>query len=255
MFDAILPAGGTIDEGFAAQVGTANKALIQFEGQTILERVIDALRASGRVRRIAVIGPDEVHASNGADKADLLLKEGATGPDNIMRGLEALATQPDPPTKVLVVTTDLPFLTPDVVNRFVEACPADVAITVPLVSKTEFQERFPGCSCSFIRLKDDTWTAGCMYILDVQALRDSKPYIDKIFEVRKSKLGMAKLLGVGFLCKFLTKTLTVPDVERKIQSMLHCSGKAIAHSPPELAYDIDDIDDYEYAMKHLGGHA
>ncbi|MEZ0327541.1 MAG: nucleotidyltransferase family protein [Fimbriimonas sp.] len=251
MFDAILPAGGTIDEAFAAQVGTSNKALIQFEGQTILERVIDALKASGRVRRIAVIGPEEVHQSAGAGKADLLLREGSTGPDNIMRGLDALAAQPDPPQKVLVVTTDLPFLTPEIVNRFIDACPTDVHITVPLISKAEFQSRFPECMCTFIRLKDDTWTTGCMYILDVQALRSSKPYIDKIFEVRKSKVGMAKLLGVGFLCKFLTKTLTVPDVERKIQSMLHCSGKAIEHSPPELAYDIDDLSDYEYAMKHL----
>jgi GTP:adenosylcobinamide-phosphate guanylyltransferase len=252
-FDAILPAGGTIDADFAARVGTTNKALIQFEGQTILERVIDALKASGRVRRIAVIGPEEVHKSAGATKADLLLPEGKTGPDNILRGLDALASQPDPPQKVLVVTTDLPFLTPDIVNRFVDACPPTVDITVPLISKEEFQARFPNCTCTFIRLKDDVWTTGCMYILDVKALRDSKPYIDQIFEVRKSKLGMAKLLGVGFLCKFLTKTLTVPDVERKIQSMLHCSGKAIMHSPPELAYDIDDLQDYEFAVAHLAG--
>ena len=253
MFDAILPAGGTIPPEFAQQVGTSNKALIQFEGRTILERVIDALRASGQVRRIAVIGPDEVRAASTG--ADLILPQGSTGPDNILRGLEALASQPDPPSKVLVVTTDLPFLTPEIVNRFIDQCPKDVAITVPLISKTEFQQRFPGCECSFIRLRDDTWTAGCMYILDVQALRDAKPYIDKIFEVRKSKVGMAKLLGVGFLYNFLTRTLTVPDVERKIQTMLHCTGKAIMHSPPELAYDIDDMSDYQYALSHLGGTA
>jgi GTP:adenosylcobinamide-phosphate guanylyltransferase len=249
MFDAILPAGGTIEAAFAAQVGTSNKALIQFEDSTILERVIDALRQSGRVRRIAVIGPPEVHEK--AQNADLRLPEGKTGPDNILSGLEALAQMPEPPSKVLVVTTDLPFLTPEIVNRFIDQCPSDVDITVPLISKQEFQARFPGCGCTFIRLKDDTWTAGCMYILDVQALRDAKPYIDKIFEVRKSKVGMAKLLGTGFLYKFLTKTLTVPDVERKIQTMMHCTGKAIAHSPPELAYDIDDLQDYEYALKHL----
>jgi GTP:adenosylcobinamide-phosphate guanylyltransferase len=253
MFDAILPAGGTIPPDFAQQVGTSNKALIQFEGRTILERVIDALRASGRVRRIAVIGPEEVRPAS--SNADLVLQQGATGPDNIMRGLEALASQPDPPPKVLVVTTDLPFLTPDVINRFIDSCPINVDITVPLISKTEFHQRFPECHCTFIRLRDDTWTAGCMYILDVQALRDAKPYIDRIFEVRKSKVGMAKLLGTGFLYKFLTKTLTVPDVEAKIQAMLHCSGKAIMHSPPELAYDIDDFSDYEYALKHIGAAA
>jgi hypothetical protein len=63
---------------------------------------------------------------------------------------------------------------------------------------------------------------------------------------------MAKLLGPVFVCKFLMKQLTIADLERKITSLLRCSGKAILDSPPELAYDIDDEEDYIYAKEHLG---
>lgn len=90
-----------------------------------------------------------------------------------------------------------------------------------------------------------------MYLLDVQALRRAKPYIDRIFEVRKSKLGMAKLLGPSFLLRFVTKSLTVKDLERKIESMLQCSGRALPNSPAELAFDLDYLDDYEFALSHM----
>ena len=248
-YDAILPAGGELDAEFAAKVGTKNKALIRFGDETILERTIRALRESGRIRRIAVIGPPEVHAVV-EGKVEVLLPVGATGPDNIMRGLEALAKQPDPPHKVAVCTTDLPFLDGPLIARFIDSCPTSVAITLPVIRKEQYQTRFPNSLSTFIPLKDGVWTAGCLYLLDVQALRDAKPYIDKIFEVRKSKVGMAKLLGPAFVCKFLMKQLTVADLEKKIESLLKCSGKAIMNSPPELAYDIDDDEDYRYATEN-----
>lgn len=250
-YDAILPAGGELDADFAAKVGTKNKALIKFGDETILEHTIRALRDSGRVRQIAVIGPQEVHdAVQG--QADVLLPVGATGPDNIIRGLEALAAQPDPPHKVVVCTTDLPFLTGELIARFMESCPTDVDITLPVIRADTYQKRFPNSTSTFIPLKDGVWTAGNIYLLDVNALRSSKPYIDKIFLVRKSKLGMAKLLGPAFVCKFLMKQLTVADLEKKIVSLLHCSGKAVYDCPPELAYDIDDEEDYRYATESLG---
>jgi GTP:adenosylcobinamide-phosphate guanylyltransferase len=248
-YDAILPAGGEIDEGFASKVGTKNKALIRFGNETILERTIRALRDSGKVRRIAVIGPKEVHDRIG-DTADLKLDPGTTGPDNILRGLEALSKQPDPTSKVIVCTTDLPFLNGELVASFLESCPQDVAICLPVVSKATYQARFTDSSSTFIPLRDGVWTAGCLYLLDSDALRSAKPYIDKIFEVRKSKIGMARLLGPAFVCKFVAKQLTIADLERKIVSLLKCSGKAVLNSPPELAYDIDDEEDYRYAMEH-----
>jgi GTP:adenosylcobinamide-phosphate guanylyltransferase len=250
-YDAILPAGGEIDPAFADKVGTNNKALIELGGKPMVARVVQALRDSGRVRRIAVIGPAEVQEVAKAHGADLVLEQGLTGPDNIMNGLAALQAGPEPPHKVVVATSDLPFLTPDLVRRFIDSCPTDTDICLPLVTKAEYQARFPNSTATFIPLADGVWTAGCLYLLDTQALLRAKPHIDRIFAVRKSKLGMAKLLGPGFLLKFLTKKLAVPDIETKIRSLLDCSGRAIPGSAPELAFDIDYLDDYEYALTQV----
>lgn len=250
-FNAILPAGGTIPSEFAAIVGTENKALISFEGKTILERTLIALKESGFVHRTTVIGTPEVLESQSVKQVDFLLPATGSGPTNILSGLKHISSQPNPPAKVLIVTTDLPFLSCRVISDFVKNCPTDSDICVPLITKTQYDTKFPGSGATFIPLRDNTWTAGCAYLMDVTAFQSALPQIEKVFENRKSKLGMVRLLGLKFLVKFLTKSLTVPDVEAKIQTMIHCSGRAVLDSPAELAFDIDAMDDYEYAKENF----
>jgi len=250
-FDAILPAGGTIDAEFAAKVGTPNKALIRFHDRSILERTLDALNESGRVSQTVVIGTKEVLESPEAAKATQTLPAGGSGPENILKGLKLVINRPNPPKKVMIVTTDLPFLTPEIIKDFVDKCPEDRDICVPLVTQQQYIDRFPNATATFIRMKDNQWTTGGAFLIDVQAFQVAMPHIEKLFQNRKSKLGMVKLLGPKFLFKFVRKTLTVPDVEAKIRDMLGCSGSAVLDSPPELAYDIDDLEDYNYAMDNL----
>jgi len=239
-----------IDPEFAAKVGVSNKALIEFGGQTILQRTIDALKASGRVGRTVVIGTPDVLASDAVKHADYTLEAGGSGPENILKGLRFLVGQPNAPAKVMIVTTDMPFLSAKVVQDFIDLCPVDRDICVPLVTKADYQALFPNSSSTFVPLQDDVWTVGGAYVMDSKAFQNSLPHIEKVFANRKSKLGMAKLLGPVFLYKFLRKKLTVADIEGKIQGMLGCSGSAVLKSPPELAYDIDYLDDYEYAIEH-----
>lgn len=247
-YDVILPAGGRVSPDLAAETGTDVKALIRFGEETILARTIRILKESGLSRRIVAIGSEGV-----ADEAKRLgvhaLPEANTGPENILNGLKWLRTQPDPPKRVMVVTTDLPFLDPGLIQRFVDLCPEDRAISVPLISRKEWEERFPGSTAMFVRLGDGEWTTGCAYLIDAEALERSMPQIEKVFAQRKSKLGMVKLLGPVFTYRFLTKSLTVDQIEAKIQAMLGCSGAAVRHAPPELAYDIDDLEDLQFARK------
>jgi CTP:molybdopterin cytidylyltransferase MocA len=250
-YDAILPAGGKIDAEFAKVVGTEYKALILIDGKTVLGRTIEALQTTGIIRNTIVIGPDEVLLSDDGQKATYKLPPGETGPDNIFRGLEQLLKEPEPPEKVLIVTTDLPFLSPAAILDFVNRCPNDRDICVPLIRERDFMERYPGIGATFVKLKDDAWTTGNVFMMDVKALQKAKPHIERVFENRKSKAGMARLLGPVFLLKYLTKRLTLVDIEAKILTMLGCSGAAITKSDPALHFDIDFLDDYEYAVKHV----
>ena len=247
-YDVILPAGGRVDVDLAARAGGDVKATFHFGDETILGRTVRVLGESGLSRRIVAIGGEAVQAEAQRDGIHSI-PEATTGPENILNGLKWLRAQPDPPKRVMVVTTDLPFLTAEILARFVALCPEDRAIAVPLISRAEWEARFPGSSAMFITLGDGAWTTGGVFLIDAEALERSMPQIERVFAQRKSKLGMARLLGPAFVLGLLRRTLTVPQIEAKIQAMLGCSGAAVRHAPPELAYDIDDLEDYAYAVK------
>lgn len=247
-YDAIIPAGGTIDPEFAAKAGIDQKALIVFNGETMLETILRALKDSGVIRNTVVIGSAEVQ-EKAKGLATYTLDQGSSGPDNIYRGLDKLRESGSAMDKVLIVTCDLPFLTGDIVKRFIEACPADKDVCIPIIHKEDFERSYPGTDSTFVALKDGIYTLGGMFMMNAVKLPEIRPAIQKVFDQRKSKIGMAKMLGPAFVLKWLTKSLTIPDLERKIVAMLGCTGKAVVGAPVELSYDIDYLDDYDYAVK------
>ncbi|HLV81014.1 MAG TPA: NTP transferase domain-containing protein, partial [Chthonomonadaceae bacterium] len=140
--DVVLPAGGRISGAFARAAGAEIKALIRLEGRTLLCRTLDALRATGRIGRCVVVGPEAARVEALACGADAALPEGETGPENIYRGLEGLrALAPQPPARALILTTDLPFVTPEAINRFLDACSPDADIAIPIVTRDAFESR------------------------------------------------------------------------------------------------------------------
>ena len=252
MIDVILPAGGRISGEFAAEAGVDVKALIEIGGRTVLQRPLDALRATGQIRRAIVIGPDEIADHSCAKSADAVLPEGGdSGPANILRGIEWLReTDGSRADRVLIVTTDLPFLTPEAISVFIGSCPSDVDLCAALVSKKAFEERFPGSENQYVKLADGEWTLGCGFLVNPEAIESNRDHIERVFAARKSQIGMARLLGFGFIIRFLTGRLTVSHIENRCAKMLGCSGKGIRQSSPELAFDLDHIGEYRYAANH-----
>lgn len=267
LIDAIIPAGGRIAGDFAREAGCEVKALISLGGQTILARTIAALRASERVRRIVVIGPPEVEAA--AAEADQVLGEGASGPQNIFRGLEWLrlngvqssqdAASPAesapgesaPLGRVLIVTSDLPFVTPEVVAGFVDSCSREASVCVPALRRHEFEARFPGLGGEYVRLRDGEWTAGCAFLLDGEVLLARRALIEAVFQARKSQWAMARLLGAPFIALWLARRLETRHIQKRCESVLRCRGQILLSSAPELAFDIDGLEELRYAAKYL----
>lgn len=248
--DVILPAGGRLTGDFAREAGASVKALIRIDDRTVLERTIETLRETGIVNRIVVVGPGELALHPSTRSADTVLPEGDSGPDNIIRGVDWLEAQTGAAKRVLVVTTDLPFLTPDGIRDFVEACPDTGDICVPILRGEEFAARFPGSPATFASLADGHWTMACAFLLDPHAVKRNVIRIRQVFDARKSEIAMARLLGPLFILRYLTRRLHVEDIERRCSEILNCRGVAVRNAPPELAADIDTVEEYRYAVTH-----
>lgn len=252
--DVLLPAGGCVPADFGDSGGVTAKALLPLGEKTVLERTLDVLRSTGRTARCVVIGTPEVMEHPAAGAADVVLPEAepSTAPSNILRGLEWLGENDGSKLadRVLVVTTDLPFLTPYSICRLIDSCPCDVDICVPLVTREVFDARFPGIRTDYVRLRDGDWTMASAFVLNPRALSDNRTYIERVFAARKSQFGMVRILGPGFIVRFLTGRLTIADIEARAMRMLHCTGRGIRDTAPELAFDIDSREEYDYALEH-----
>lgn len=246
--DAILPAGGRIDGAFADETGTEIKALIRFDGRTLLERAIRAIRESGRVSRIVVVGPEELRRSS--VEADALIPDSGSGPENHRRGLEWLRPSTE---RVLILTTDLPFVRPESITAFIDSCPPDIDICLPVLRREAFESEYPGSPATWVRLRDGEWTLASAALITPVALDSQCAHIDRVFALRKSNLALARLLGPAFILRYLTRGLRIEDVEEKCRQIVGCSGAAVPDCPPDLAFDIDLPEEYRYALSYLAG--
>jgi len=248
--DVVLPAGGRISGSFAELAGTDVKALIKLGGKSVVERTVQCLREAGVDGRMVLVGPQEVAADAAGKLVDAVVPEVGSGPDNIMAGLQYLQ---DTGTtgKTLIANTDLPFLTPESVRRFLEACPEDLDLCAPVISKEDFERHYPGMRTAFVPLKDGLYTMGCLFLVSPTAISDNRQHIDMVFEARKSQFRMASLLGFGFVMRFLLHRLSIPDIEHRCTSMLGCSVGAVLTSDANLAFDLDTQAECEYACQHF----
>ena len=251
VYDVILPAGGTLDDHFAKVALTPVKALIRTGDNLLILRALEALRLSGRSARIVVVGGDEVRRAM-EDKVEAVVPAGPSLPDNILAGVKELLKMERPPERILIVTTDLPYITDKTLAAWLDTCPPGADFCGALVDSESYTDRFPGSSSTWAKLKDGSFTLGGVFLVRTAALKKAMPQIEKVVANRKSITGMAGLLGFGFLTKVMTRRVTVWECERKVEEILGGGLKvsAVPDSPPELAFDIDDIADYEYALRN-----
>lgn len=254
--DAVLPAGGRLYGAFAERTGVTAKALLSFEGRSILKRTISALRAEPRIGRIVVIGPQEVREEAMAAGADAAIEERSSAPENLQRGLDWLVRPAAglPARRVLIVAADLPFLTAEAIGRFLDACPAGCDLAAPLVRREEFDAAYPATPSTFVRLRDGEVTLGCVFLVDPETIARCRAAIDRAFEARKSQWQMARLLGAGVVLRWVAGRLSTQHLVNRLDQTLGCRSCAVGGAP-ELAYDVDLPEDYDYALKYLSGQS
>lgn len=256
-FDAILPAGGRDAELAAATRSPSDiKALLKLGEQTLLERAIEAAREAG-AQRVVVVGADELQPY--CSHADALLPEGNSGVDNVFKALDWLGQTPvgETNSRVLILSTDLPFVSGEALQAFLNACPSEADICVPLVERKTYDQKFPNSPGTWNTLRRDgaagEWSTGSAFLIHTKALQRNRALMESAFQARKNPFAMVKLLGFPFILKFLLRRLSIEDILGRAERVLKCKGAAF-EAPPELAFDIDTPEEWHYAS-NLKGHS
>ena len=236
-----LTAGGRISGAYAEAAGTTIKALAPVGDATMLAKAIAAARGTG-AERIAVVGGEEVERACRRD-VDRVVGESEDGRENLLRGLTAWPE--DEP--LLLMTTDLPFVTASALRAFLDLAP-DAAFAMPLATPAAFDERFPGAPAYGIALAGERVVNGGAFRFPAGCAGRIAGVAAAFFAARKSPFAMAALLGPALAIRFLTNRLSIAALEADAARRFGVAARAVRGCAPELCFDADAVEEYRYAL-------
>ncbi len=240
--DCIVTAGGlpTEEDPLYAYTQGKPKALLDFEGRTMLERVMDALQSSQYVERIVLVGLEDLMGMQFKRPIDQLLPDHGSMVGNVLAGLRWLKQDKPDMENVLFCTSDLPALTSANVDDFIEGCePFDHAIYYVFVPREAMEIRFPGSKRTYIKLNGLEIAGGDMAIAKAALADQNEELWNSLTQARKHAWKLANMVGLRFLLKYLFRRLRVGDIEETAERVIGQSVKIVLDAPPEIGMDVD----------------
>lgn len=255
LYDAIILAGGESTGELKKIAPYDNEALILIGNYPMIYYVYKAVRQSQHVRKVVISGPVEALRSIFTREKELYFVEGGDNAvESFAHALQFLKSM-EVTEKVLVMPTDIPFITTEAIDDFVYQSQLEQAdFYYPITSKEVNEKRFPGVSRTYVKLQEGVFTGGNLFILRSHRI---EPVLDSALELvkrRKSPLAMARIFGMGLVWQFLRRKLTIAAVEQRFYEVLQIKGKAVISNFAEVGVDVDKPSDLALAQTHLGGH-
>jgi molybdopterin-guanine dinucleotide biosynthesis protein A len=240
---ALVLAGGPPDAVSALQ-SVPNKAFVEIEGMTLVERVLRALAASSRIASICVVAPPAMHASPALALASDRRPDGPRITDSLRNGLAGLPGE----LSVAIVTSDLPVLTPVAVDDFVErVLSLDAEAGYGCIDRRTHVARYPDVPHTWARLRDGTYCGAGLASLKPRALPALEQFLERLGAARKHPLRLASLFGWDMLARFALGRLTIAQAEARAGHILGASVRAIVSPYAEAGVNVDRVSDVELA--------
>lgn len=246
--DAIITAGGrlTLDDPLYAVAPVEKKALMPLLGKPMINWVAGALIGSGLVENLIVVGlkPEEVDFGN----FPVQFVDAVGGiVDNILAAFRHLQTNNPAVQKVLICSSDIPLITPEIVRGFVAECGSQEAdIYYAVVQKETMEARFPGSKRTYIPLKGGRFTGGDLFLADATTPEKADlVLLQTLTGHRKNYWQQARLLGFTFIFRFLLGRMTIDEAAQRAGKILSIEARAVVTRFAELGMDLDKPGQYE----------
>lgn len=232
-FKALVLAGsrGGV-EPVAEYAQVPHKALIVLDGETLLARVVAALRAAGAGEIAVISSHPDVRAE--IARLGVTALDEAAGPSlSVQQAALHLGTP------LLVTTADHALLRPEWVQRFIAEVPGDADVAVLVAARATVEAAAPGTKRTWLKLADGHWS-GCnlFWLANDRALA----VIDlwrRVEAERKRPWKMAWILGPRMLLRFVFRRLSLRGAAARLGELAGIRA-AIVETPYGLAsVDVD----------------
>jgi CTP:molybdopterin cytidylyltransferase MocA len=242
---AAITAGGLVDAAFSHEIGTPVKALAPLGNGRLIDRAVDAARASGACG-IAVVGNAQVRAHCG-NRVDTVIEATADGRAN----LEAALRYAGENEALLLLTSDLPFITGADLDDFLYRVDG-AEVAMPIAGADSYIAAYPNAADHATSLGRERVVNGCVFYFSAGTAPRVIALARDLFAARKSLSRMAMLLDFPLLLAWIFRRLRIEHLEAYAQRSLKLRARAVRDASPALCYDIDTVDDYRYARRFIG---
>jgi len=248
MFNALILAGTKEKGPLEIAENVDNKALIMINGKPMIDYIVDALKNSENIDQIIVVGPEKELSPYIGKKVRKILNPG----NSILENMESGFNFFDSNDNLLLLTSDIPLITPEAIDEFLKICTERKAyIGYPLITKENIMKKYPETKRTYVTMKEGIFCGGNIVFFKPEVFFQQKKLIKELFENRKSTWKYVKILGLKFIFKFIFKTLTLEEVERRVTGIIGYNSIAVMISHPEVMIDLDKISDLELIREYL----
>lgn len=247
---AVVLAGAPADPEVTARYAVTYRAEIPISGKTMAQRVVDALIASSGISSVCVVGNMDCEGTA------MTVPPAGSFMENLLLGTKSC--DPGAEGRLLLATADIPMLTPEAVDDFVDRCDGIIAdFCYSIVSKQDMEARFPGMRRTYARLAEGTFTGGNIVVMNRGFVLRNEALIREAYGARKNKLRLARMIGIPTLVRVLLAQKVWPQainlhaLERKVGGILNANVKAVQTPYAEIGADIDDLSEVPFAESAL----
>jgi GTP:adenosylcobinamide-phosphate guanylyltransferase len=251
--DAIVTAGGIPrpeDPLYTYSHGDS-KALIDVAGKPMVQWVLDALGNAKKVNNVIIVGLSPKSGVTCKKPIYYVSNQGRMLA-NIVAGVNKTLEINKRNKYVLVVSSDIPTLKPDMVDWLINTCmETKDDIYYGVCPQDVMEARFPDSRRTYTHLKDMDVCGADMNVTHVRMTTEHLDMWESLIGTRKSPLKQASLIGFGTLFALFTRRLTLEDAVRRVCERIGVKGRAIVWPYAEPCMDVDKPSQLELVRADL----
>ena len=216
-----------------------------------MQYALDALGEAQHIERVVLVSLDE--GSGVTCKKPLAFVPHQGGMlDNIRAGTEKVLELNPEAEYVLLGVSDTPTYAPEMIDWAIEAAlETSHDAYYYLITRAVFENQYPDSNRKYVRMKDIEVTGSTLGILATKLMTSETDFWGKIVAGRKSVWKQGLNFGFTNLIKVLLHRLSIEEAEAVFQERMGVSGRTIFCPYAELAFDVDEDNEYKYLRKFM----
>jgi GTP:adenosylcobinamide-phosphate guanylyltransferase len=239
--DAIVTAGGIPlpEDPLYPFTEGHSKALLDIAGKPMIQWVLDALSAASKVDNIILIGMNAKSGVTCSKPIHYLPNEGRML-SNIVAGVNKSLELNPQAERVLIVSSDIPALTAEMIDWLVtetEKDPADLYYGV--IPREVMEKRFPDSRRTWTHLKDLDVCGADINAAHVRMATEHLDMWESLIGNRKSPLKQAAVIGLNILLLVAFRQITLKDLVQRVCGRIGIDGRAVIWPWAEAGMDVD----------------